>query len=116
MKQNINILRTYLGGQVEIIDCGNDVFLLGKLKEIEVSDSTLKLKFNWLAEKSWLPPNNQNWIKSEKLNYEVDLKKNSESFLLDHCGVCVLRLHSGMMFFVPSESPLIVEPSKIIGL
>ena len=122
MKLTNEALALYVGGDFEVQNPHEGILMRGPVSEAKIEgtgdDATLKVKFNWLAERRGPAPTygNEGWKKSaEEPVYEASLAISTVDLVGDN-RLCVQSSVTGDIgvFFWPGGSKL--EPQRVEGL
>ena len=114
MHLSTEVLAHFKGGELEIQNEDEGYVYRGEIKDIEVVDRSVKVKFVWLAKGTdGFPP--LGWVRDEKLDYaaSTDLYFASpydDGRILMHSPI----VHELAVFFPPDGSRL--DPAKVEGL
>jgi len=111
MQLTTEIVKRYVGGQLEIQNSNEGYLYRGEVERAWVEGSDLKVRFKWLAKMG----DDGKWHTEDNLDYAVSLEITSVSEIGDN------RIHYSVMyvwesgtFFPPDGSKL--DPNKVVGL
>ena len=123
MRLTTDLLKLYVGGQMEIQNPDEEYIYRGEVKTIVVANNELQVTFVWLAKGEGFPPIPQKGGRDDRLDYAASLEVYSASNIGPGGGDVVggdrLCLNSSIVgetvvLFPPDGSKL--DPAKVEGL
>ena len=123
MQLTTEMLKRFVGGQMEIQSESGRYLYRGEIQAITVENNELRVKFTWLAKGEGFPPIPQKWIKAAFVDYKASLDIYSTNDIgpsdAEIGGDSRLCLMSSILdeiaaLFPPNGSKL--DPTEVEGL
>jgi hypothetical protein len=121
MQLTTELVKRFIGGQMEIQNPNQEYLYRGEIKLIVVEEGDLKVVFSWLAKGEGFPPIPKKWVKDDMDRYAVSLVVCSVSDIGsgpedEGSRICLQAPILGeiIVLYPPDGSKL--DPSKVEGL
>ncbi len=115
MRLDTELLKSYVGGQLEVQNRGEKYFYRGEIAEASVENNELRVKLSWNAKGEGFPPIPHKWVKdSAHLNYVASLEIYAVSDIGDD-RICLDSSIVGETAVLFPRNGSKLDPSKVEG-
>lgn len=116
MRLDTEILKRYVGGQLEVQNSGEGYFYRGEIADVFVENNEMRVRLSWNAKGEGFPPIPRKWVKDNShLNYAVSLEIYAVSDIGDD-RICLNSSIIGETAVLFPRNGSKLDPSKVEGL
>jgi hypothetical protein len=115
MTPTAELLASFVGGQAEIQNPGEEYLCRGEISKATIQGTEVHLEFAWMAKGEGFPPLPKRWVAGNTRPYDIDLQIYSTSDI-GNGRICFNSTILGELatLFPPDGSKL--DPTKVEGL